>query len=136
MNRSTAPCQGVPGLSGEAGLFLSRNPFGRAGILIRAAIPDHTNSLYFDFDAGACEVGNRDEGAPGIVPVVEIVIAHFYKAVSIPRLLDEHRHAHYVGETAARTLEDRIDVAEHLAYLRVEITGNILLVLVARCGLS
>jgi hypothetical protein len=59
----------------------------------------------------------------------------FHKAVSIPRLLDEYRHAHYVGETAARTLEDRIDLAEHLAYLGVEIAGNILLVLVARSGL-
>jgi hypothetical protein len=59
----------------------------------------------------------------------------FHKAVSIPRLLDEYRHAHYVGETAARTLEDRIDLAEHLADLGVEIAGNILLVLVARSGL-
>src|SRR5207249_3978541 len=108
-------------------LFLSRNPFGRAGILVRATIPNDANSLYFDFDAGACEVGNRDEGASGIVAVVEIVLAHFYKAVSIPRLLDEHRHAHYVGETAARPLEDRIDLGEHLAYLGLEITGNILL---------
>src|SRR5712692_6733320 len=61
-------------------LFLLRLAFGRAGIIVRAAVADHTDRLDLDLDARPREVRHRDE----------------------------HGHLHDVGEAAAGALHDLI----------------------------
>src|SRR6267143_714507 len=117
-------------------LFLLRLAFGRAGMVARAAVTDHADRLDLDLDARAREVGHRDERAPRIVAVLEVVLAHLDEAVAVARLLDEHRHLHDVGEAAAGALHDLIHLREHLLHLRLEIVRDIAAVVVARRGLS
>src|SRR5712691_7631979 len=117
-------------------LFLLRLAFGRAGMVARAAVSDHADRLDLDLDARAREIRHRDERAPRIVAVLEVVLAHLDETVAVARLLDEHRHLHDVGEAAAGTLHDLIHLREHLLHLRLEIVRDIAAVVVARRGLS
>src|SRR6266436_7817699 len=117
-------------------LFLLRLAFGRAGMVARAAVADHAHRLDLDLDARSREVGHRDERAPRIVAVLEIVLAHLDEAVAVARLLDEHRHLNDVGEAAAGALHDLVDLREHLLHLRLEIVGDIAAVVVARGRLA
>src|SRR6266851_951261 len=117
-------------------LFLLRLAFGRAGMVARTAVADHADRLDLDLDARAREVGHRDERAPRIVAVLEVVLAHLDETVAVARLLDEHRHLHDVGETAAGALHDLVDLRKHLLHLRLEIVGDIAALVVARRGLS
>src|SRR6266852_8098916 len=116
-------------------LFLLRLAFGRAGIIVRAAVADHTDRLDLDLDARPREVRHRDERAPRIVAILEVVLAHLDEAVAVARLLDEHGHLHDVGEAAAGSLHDLVDLREHLLPLRLEIVGDVAAVVVARRGL-
>src|SRR5712691_4754144 len=116
-------------------LFLLRLAFGRTGVVVRAAVADHADRLDLDLDARAREVGHRDERAPRIVPVLEVVLAHLYEAIAVARFLDEHRHLHDVGEAAAGALHDLVDLREHLLDLRFEIVGDVAAFVVARRGL-
>src|SRR5712691_7285067 len=117
-------------------LFLLRLAFGRAGMVVRAAVADHADRLDLDLDARPREVRHRDERAPRIVAILEVVLAHLDEAVAVSRLLDEHRHLHDVGEAAAGALHDLIHLREHLLHLRLEIVRDIAAVVVARRGLS
>src|SRR6266853_69330 len=117
-------------------LFLLRLAFGRAGMVARAVVADHADRLDLDLDAGSREIRHRDERAPRIVAVLEIVFAHLDEAVAVARLLDEHRHLNDVGEAAAGALHDLVDLREHLLHLRLEIVGDIAALVVARRGLS
>jgi len=47
----------------------------------------------------------------------------------------KHRHLHDVGEAAAGALHDLVDLREHLLHLRLEIIGDVAVVVVARRGL-
>src|SRR6266404_8829949 len=66
--------------------------FGRAGIVARAGVSHHAHSLNLDFDPGSGEVRHGDEGAAGIVPILEEVSAHFHELVAVAGFLDEHGH--------------------------------------------
>src|SRR2546422_6601884 len=117
-------------------LFLLRLAFGRAGMVARAAVADHTDRLDLDLDARPREVRHRDERAPWIVAILEVVLAHLDEAVAVARLLDEDRDLHDVGEAAAGALHDLIHLREHLLHLGLEIVGDVAAVVVARRGLS
>src|SRR5947209_20112187 len=117
-------------------LFLLHLAFGRAGMVARAAVADHADRLDLDLDARAREIRHRDERAPRVVAVLEIVLAHLDEAIAVARLLDEHRHLHDVREAAACALHDLVDLREHLLHLRLEIIGDVAPVVVARRGLA
>src|SRR5712692_8476840 len=110
---------------GPSVLFLLRLGFGRAGMVARAAVADHAHRLDLDLDAGPGEIGDGDERAPGIVAVLEHVLAHLDEAVAVARLLDEDGHRHDVGEAAAGAPHDLVDLREHLLHLRLEIVGDV-----------
>src|SRR5438309_9789850 len=117
-------------------LFLLRLAFGRAGMVARAAVADDADRLDLDLDARSREIRHRDERAPRIVAVLEIVLAHLDETVAVARLLDEHRDLNDVGEAAAGALHDLVDLREYLLHLRLEIVGDVLALVVARRGLS
>src|SRR5258705_35084 len=117
-------------------LSLLRLPFGRAGVVARAAVADHAHRLDLDLDARAREIGDGNKRAPRIVAVLEVVLAHLDEAVAVARLLDEHRHLNDIGEAAAGALHDLVHLREHLLHLRLEIVGDIAAFVVARRGLA
>src|SRR5882762_6987149 len=117
-------------------LFFLRLAFGRAGIVARAAVADDSYRLDLDLDARPGEIRHRDERAPRIVAVLEVVLAHLDETVAVTRFLDENRHLHDVGEAAAGTLHDLIHLREHLRHLRFEIVRDIASLVVARRRLS
>src|SRR5713101_4216462 len=117
-------------------LFLPRLAFGRAGMVARAAVADDADRLDFDLDARPREIRHRDERAPRVVAVLEVVLAHLDEAIAVARLLDEHRHLHDVREATACALHDLVDLREHLLHLRLEIVGDVAAFVVARRGLD
>src|SRR5882762_9467471 len=117
-------------------LFFLRLAFGRAGMVVRAAVADHAYGLDLDLDSRPREIRHRDERASRVVAVLEVVLAHLDEAVAVARLLDEHGHLHDVGEAAAGALHDLIHLREHLFHLRLEIVGDVAALVVARRGLS
>src|SRR6267143_5447909 len=123
-------------MASSCGLFLLRLAFGRAGIVARAAVADHADRLDLDLDSRPREIRHRDERAPRVVAVLEVVLAHLDEAVAVARLLDEHRHLHDVGEAAAGALHDLVHLREHLLHLRFEIVRDIAPLVVARRRLS
>src|SRR5882762_6687776 len=115
----------------SAWLLLFRLAFGRAGMVARAAVADHADRLDLDLDARPGEIGHRDERAPRVVAVLEVVLAHLDEAVAVARLLDENRHLHDVGEAAAGALHDLVHLREHLLHLCLEVVGDVAVVVVA-----
>ena len=79
---------------------------------------------------------DRDERARLIVAIRKIAFAQLYKLVAVARIVDEHRHGDEIGEAAAATLERLVDQAEDRAYLRLELSGDIVAGLVAGRGLT
>src|SRR5882672_1371472 len=128
IRKSLLVCMGVS-------LFLLRLGLGGAGMLGRAAVADHAHRLDLDFDARARKVGHGDKRAARVVAVLEHVLPHLDEAVAVARLLDEHGHGDDVGEAAAGALEHLVDLREHLLHLRLEVVGDVLAVVVARCRL-
>src|SRR6266581_273736 len=120
----------------SCGLFLLRLAFGRAGMVARAAVADDADRLDLDLDSRPREIRHRDERAPRVVAVLEVVLAHLDEAVAVARLLDEHRHLHDIGEAAAGALHDLVHLREHLLHLRLEIVGDVAALVVARGGLA
>src|ERR1700690_1216929 len=110
--------------------------FGRAGIVVRANVADHTNRLNFDLDPGPGEIRHGDEGAAGIVPVLEEVLAHFHELVAIAGFLDEDRHGDDIVQAAASALQDAVDLSKHLFDLSFEIIGDVVALAVFRRSLA
>src|SRR6202020_1144376 len=77
-----------------------------------------------------------DEGAAGIVPVLEEILAHFHELVAIPGFLDEDRHGDDIVEAAASALQDAIDLSKHLFDLGFEIIGDVVALAVFRRSLA
>src|SRR6267154_10703 len=117
-------------------LFFLRLAFGRAGMVVRAAVADHAYGLDLDLDSRPREIRHRDERASRVVAVLEVVLAHLDEAVAVARLLDEHRDLHDVGEASAGALHDLVDLREYLLHLRLEIVGDVAALVVAGRGLA
>src|ERR1700733_14831204 len=110
--------------------------FGRAGIVVRATITDHANRLDFDLDPGPGEIRHGNEGAAGIVSVLEEVLAHFHELVAVAGFLDEARHGDNIVQAAASALQDAIDLSKHLFDLGFEIIGDVVALAVLRRSLA
>src|SRR5262249_32349906 len=93
---------------------------------------DHRHALDLDQHARAREVRYRDEGACGIIAVRKEALAQLHESVAVPRVVDEHRHGHEIGEATAAALERLVDQTEDRAHLRLELSGNVVAGVIAR----
>src|SRR5260370_29147773 len=110
--------------------------FGRAGIVARADVSHAAHSLNLDFDPGSGEVRHGDEGAAGIVPILEEVSAHFHELVALAGFLDEHGHGDDVVQAPAGAFHDAVDLRKNLFDLSFEIVGAVVALTALRASLS
>ena len=63
-------------------------------------------------------------------------VAHIDKLVSVTGFLDEDRHGHDIVQAAARTLQNTVNLTEHLLDLSFEIVRNVIALAILRRGLA
>src|SRR5262245_38584774 len=100
--------------------------FGRAGIIARARVTHHAHSLNLDFNAGPSEIRHGDEGAAGIVSVLEEIFAHFHEPVAIAGFLDEHGHGDDIVQASAGAFQDAVDLRKNLFDLASKLLAMLL----------
>src|SRR5579871_5425027 len=97
----------------------------RARIYERAELLDDRDALDLDDDAGPGEARDGDEGARGVAPCLEELLADLDEAIAHAGVGDEHRHRHHVCERRAGALEGAAEEREHGACLLLELAGDV-----------
>src|SRR3954469_14368032 len=84
---------------------------------------DNRDPLHLDQHFGAREARHGDESA-GREVVAKNLATQLRETVAEPRVGDEHRHCHHIGELAAGLFQGTSEPGEYLAHLAVEIGGE------------
>ena len=102
----------------------------------RKSAADHRHALDFDQHPGRAKFDTVISALAGKLPPGKNPARISTNLSPSRTIVDEHRHGHHVGEAAAAVLQRLVEQAEDGADLRLEISRDVLALLVLRRGLA